>query len=43
MTRTEKNKLKKIVDFYNENGFDYTTEEIGQAVGITKKTLLPRL
>ncbi len=42
MTRTEKNKLKKIVDFYNENGFDYTTEEIGQAVGITKKTLFNR-
>lgn len=42
MTASEKNKLKKIVDFYNENGFDKTIEEICHAVGVTKKTLFNR-
>lgn len=42
MTATEERKLQPILQYFIDNGFDHTVEEICQAVGITKKTLFNR-
>lgn len=42
MTATEERKLQPILQYFIDNGFKHTTDEICEAVGITKKTLFNR-